>query len=137
MLLPVGGRSCSLSCPASSLQLEKLASAVEQQQGGDVGARVSFLVLAKTLLLSLGELSETQHLLTARRLYLLLERPLLELLRNRRSQVGPLRRPSEDRKSKISVGLQRLVDVIDYVIDYVDSNNSETRYVFVVYISVG
>lgn len=63
--------------------------AVEQQQGGDARARASFLVLTQTLLLSLGELNETQHLLTAQRVYLLLEPPLLELIRNSSSQVTP------------------------------------------------
>lgn len=72
-----------------TVQLEKLALAVEQQQGGDARARASFLVLTQTLLLSLGELNETQHLLTAQRVYLLLEPPLLELIRNSSSQVTP------------------------------------------------
>lgn len=68
-------------------QLEKLVLAVEQQQGSDHRARSSFLVLTQTLLLGLGKLSETQHLLTAQRVYMLLERPLLELIKNS-SQVG-------------------------------------------------
>ncbi|XP_029695501.1 HEAT repeat-containing protein 1 [Takifugu rubripes] len=66
--------------------LEKLALAVEEQRSGDTRARVSFLVLTQTLLLSLGELKETQHLLTAQRVYLLLEPPLLELIKNSSSQ---------------------------------------------------
>lgn len=44
-------------------------------------------MLTQTLLLGLGELTETQHLLTAHRVYLLLERPLLELIRSS-SQVA-------------------------------------------------
>lgn len=72
-----------------TVQLEKLALAVEEQQGCDTRARVSFLVLTRTLLLSLGELNETQHLLTAQRVYQLLEPPLLELIRNSSNQVTP------------------------------------------------
>lgn len=68
-------------------QLEKLVLAVEQQQGSDHRARASFLVLTQTLLLGLGKLSETQHLLTAQKVYMLLEHPLLELIKNS-SQVG-------------------------------------------------
>ncbi|KAG7470408.1 HEAT repeat-containing 1 [Solea senegalensis] len=60
--------------------LEKLALLVEEQRGSALRDRMSFLVLTQTLLLSLGELSGTQHLLTAHRLYTLLERPLLELI---------------------------------------------------------
>ncbi|XP_073345886.1 HEAT repeat-containing protein 1 isoform X2 [Pagrus major] len=62
--------------------LEKLALLVEQQRGSGLRARASFLVLTRTLLLSLGELSETQHLLTAQRVYMLLEPPLLEVIRD-------------------------------------------------------
>ncbi|KAF3704004.1 HEAT repeat-containing protein 1 Protein BAP28 [Channa argus] len=62
--------------------LEKLAVSVEQQRGSGLRERTSFLVLTRTLLLSLGELSETQHLLTAQRVYTLLEPPLLEVTRH-------------------------------------------------------
>lgn len=79
--------------------------AVEQQQGGDARARASFLVLTQTLLLSLGELNETQHLLTAQRVYLLLEPPLLELIRNSSSQVTP---PSSFKLSSIYPTERRL-----------------------------
>ncbi|XP_056222571.1 HEAT repeat-containing protein 1 [Seriola aureovittata] len=58
--------------------LEKLALLVEQQWGSGLRERASFLVLTQTLLLGLGELSETQHLLTAQRVYTVLEPPLLE-----------------------------------------------------------
>lgn len=74
---------------AFTVQLEKLALAVEEQQSCNTRARVSFLVLTQTLLLSLGALKETQHLITAQRVYLLLERPLLELVKNSSSQVTP------------------------------------------------
>ncbi|XP_034426314.1 HEAT repeat-containing protein 1 isoform X1 [Hippoglossus hippoglossus] len=60
--------------------LEKLVSLVEQQWSSGVRERTSFLVLTRTLLLCLGELSETQHLLTAQRVFTLLEPPLLELI---------------------------------------------------------
>uniref|UniRef100_H3BVV8 HEAT repeat-containing protein 1 n=1 Tax=Tetraodon nigroviridis TaxID=99883 RepID=H3BVV8_TETNG len=69
--------------------LEKLALAAEQQQGSDTRARASFLVLTQTLLLSLGELNETQHLLTAQRVYRMLEPLLLELIRNSSNLVTP------------------------------------------------
>ncbi|KAK5850387.1 hypothetical protein PBY51_001271 [Eleginops maclovinus] len=59
--------------------LEKLSALVEKQKGPSLGARTSFLVLTRVLLLVLGEQSETQHLLTAQRVFLLLERPLLEV----------------------------------------------------------
>lgn len=78
---------CSLSSHVFTVQLEKLALAAEQQQGGEVRARASFLVLTQTLLLSLGELNETKHMLTAQRVYLLLEPPLLELIRNSSSSL--------------------------------------------------
>lgn len=69
-------------------QLEKLALTVEQQQqGSGLRARASFLVLTQTLLLGLGDLSETQHLLTAQRVYTLLEPPLLENTRDDSTQV--------------------------------------------------
>ncbi|XP_021180452.2 HEAT repeat-containing protein 1 isoform X1 [Fundulus heteroclitus] len=61
--------------------LEKLVLMVEQQRSSGLGGRPAFLVLTQTLLLSLGELSETQHLLTAQRVYMLLEPPLLDLIR--------------------------------------------------------
>lgn len=73
---------CSLSSHLFTVQVEKLALAAEQQQGGEVRARASFLVLTQTLLLSLGELNETKHMLAAQRVYLLLEPPLLVLIRN-------------------------------------------------------
>lgn len=68
-------------------QLEKLALLVEQQRGSTLRARASFLVLTRTLLLGLGELSETQHLLTAQRIYMLLEPPLLDVIRDDGTQV--------------------------------------------------
>ncbi|XP_076024052.1 HEAT repeat-containing protein 1 isoform X2 [Genypterus blacodes] len=58
--------------------LEKLAALVEQQRGPGLRQRASFLVLTRVLLHSLADLSETQHLLTAQRVYTLLERPLLD-----------------------------------------------------------
>ncbi|XP_039991801.1 HEAT repeat-containing protein 1 [Xiphias gladius] len=62
--------------------LEKLALLVEQQRGAGLRERASFLVLTQTLLLGLGELSETQHLLTAQRVFMVLEPPLLEVTRD-------------------------------------------------------
>nr|XP_033467663.1 HEAT repeat-containing protein 1 isoform X1 [Epinephelus lanceolatus] len=68
--------------------LEKLALCVEQQRGSGLRWRASFLVLTRTLLLGLGELSETQHLLTAQRVYMLLETPLLEVIRDTAGGAG-------------------------------------------------
>uniref|UniRef100_A0A3P8SR54 HEAT repeat-containing protein 1 n=1 Tax=Amphiprion percula TaxID=161767 RepID=A0A3P8SR54_AMPPE len=72
-------RSSFLQQHPLTLTWAKLAVLVEQQQGSGLRQKTSFLVLTQTLLLGLGGLSDTQHLLTAQRVYLLLERPLLEL----------------------------------------------------------
>ncbi|KAK2820168.1 hypothetical protein Q5P01_023127 [Channa striata] len=76
--------------------LEKLAALVEQQRGSGLRERTSFLVLTRTLLLCLGELTETQHLLTAQRVYTLLEPPLLEVTRHEDTQQAecPVAMPS-------------------------------------------
>nr|XP_020444378.1 HEAT repeat-containing protein 1 isoform X1 [Monopterus albus]XP_020444379.1 HEAT repeat-containing protein 1 isoform X1 [Monopterus albus] len=66
--------------------LEKLAQSVEQHQGSSLREKASFLVLTQTLLLGLGNLGETQHLLTAQRVYTMLERPLLETTRDHDAQ---------------------------------------------------
>uniref|UniRef100_A0A8D3DWG2 HEAT repeat-containing protein 1 n=1 Tax=Scophthalmus maximus TaxID=52904 RepID=A0A8D3DWG2_SCOMX len=58
----------------------KLLVLVEEQRSSGPRTRTSFLVLTRTLLLGLGGLSETQHLLYAQRLFALLERPLLEVV---------------------------------------------------------
>ncbi|KAM3860028.1 HEAT repeat-containing protein 1 [Diretmus argenteus] len=74
--------------------LEKLALLVEQQwSSSSLRERVSFLVLTQTLLQGLGELSDTQHLLTAHRVYAVLEPPLLEVCRDHHTQdaEGPHR----------------------------------------------
>lgn len=59
----------------------------QQQHGSGVRERTSFLVLTQTVLLTLGELNETQHLLTAQRLYALLEPHVLEVTRSQDAQV--------------------------------------------------
>uniref|UniRef100_A0A8C9X9E9 HEAT repeat-containing protein 1 n=1 Tax=Sander lucioperca TaxID=283035 RepID=A0A8C9X9E9_SANLU len=75
--------SQSASTKSSVVALEQLCVSVEQQQRGEgLTARVSFLVLTRSLLLGLGQLSETQHLLTAQRVYTLLETPLLDAIRD-------------------------------------------------------
>ncbi|XP_029383324.1 HEAT repeat-containing protein 1 isoform X2 [Echeneis naucrates] len=76
--------------------LEKLVLLVEQQWGSSLREQASFLVLTQTLLLSLGQLSETQHLLTAQRVYTVLERPLLETTRDFDAQEAerPMSGPS-------------------------------------------
>ncbi|KAM3592420.1 uncharacterized protein V6R79_018312 [Siganus canaliculatus] len=70
--------------------LEKLGQVLEQQRGSSLRSRTCFLVLTRTLLLGLSELSETLHLLTAQRVFTLLERPLLELLRSHGAQEAEL-----------------------------------------------
>ncbi|XP_068160889.1 HEAT repeat-containing protein 1 isoform X2 [Antennarius striatus] len=60
--------------------LEQLALAVECLPGSGSRSRTSFLVLTRTLLLVLGRLGDTQHLLTAQRAYLLLEPALLRVV---------------------------------------------------------
>ncbi|XP_024117299.1 HEAT repeat-containing protein 1 isoform X1 [Oryzias melastigma] len=74
--------------------LEKLVLLVEQQLGSSLRARASFVVLTRTLLLSLDGLSETQHLLTSQRIYMLLEAPLLEVTRS--SNTPEMERPASD-----------------------------------------
>lgn len=61
--------------------LEIIADAVlkQQQFGSSLREKTAFLVLTQTLLQGLGDLAETQHLLTAQRVYNLLEPALLEL----------------------------------------------------------
>ncbi|KAM4715615.1 LOW QUALITY PROTEIN: HEAT repeat-containing protein 1 [Anableps anableps] len=68
--------------------LEKLVLLVEQQWSSGLTGRASFLVLTQTLLLSLGELRETQHLLTAQRVYTLLEPPLLDVIQRDDTKEG-------------------------------------------------
>ncbi|XP_074520190.1 HEAT repeat-containing protein 1 [Halichoeres trimaculatus] len=75
--------------------LESLAQLVEQQQGPGLRARSSSLVLTQTLLLGLSELSGTQHLLMAQRVFVLLERPLLDAIKEASpaQEVDPSARP--------------------------------------------
>lgn len=70
-------------------QLEKLTLAVERLQGSGVATRGTFLVLTRTLLLSLGDPDEAEHLRTCQRVYALLEPRLLEVVRNDGELVGP------------------------------------------------
>ncbi|KAL2099230.1 hypothetical protein ACEWY4_005710 [Coilia grayii] len=69
--------------------LEEVAKALEkeQQQKGGVREQATFVVLSHTLLRGMLDLSETQHLLTAHRLYSLLEPAVLELLAQPPQQV--------------------------------------------------
>lgn len=59
----------------------------QQQQGSSLRERAAFLVLTQMLLQGLGELSETQHLLTAQRVYALLEPGLLEVTKEDNPQL--------------------------------------------------
>lgn len=79
-------------CPP---QLEKLTLVVEQLQGSGVATRTTFLVLTRILLLSLGDLNETEHLLTCQRVYMLLEPPLLEVIRDDSEPVHPIKKHIE------------------------------------------
>ncbi|XP_055746724.1 HEAT repeat-containing protein 1 isoform X1 [Salvelinus fontinalis] len=60
------------------IALEKLAGVVAVQRGS-LRERAAFVVLSQTLLQSLGDMSETQHLHTAQSVYSLLEPAILEL----------------------------------------------------------
>lgn len=70
-------------------QLEKLTLAVEGLQGSSVATRTTFLVLTRTLLLSLEGPDEEEHLRTCQRVYALLEPRLLEVVRSHGEPVGP------------------------------------------------
>ncbi|KAF7648691.1 hypothetical protein LDENG_00153150 [Lucifuga dentata] len=59
--------------------LEKMAALLEQRRGSSIREKAFFLVMTQALLQGLAELSETQHLLTAQRIYVLLERHLLDV----------------------------------------------------------
>uniref|UniRef100_A0A1A8RMW0 HEAT repeat-containing protein 1 n=2 Tax=Nothobranchius rachovii TaxID=451742 RepID=A0A1A8RMW0_9TELE len=76
--------------------LEKLVLLVEQQPCSGPRGKASFLVLTQVLVLCLGELSETQHLLTAHRVYTVLEPPLLEITKSGEVQEAehPVRVPA-------------------------------------------
>lgn len=65
--------------------------AVEGLQGSSVVTRATFLVLTRTLLLSLGDPEEEEHLQTCQRVYALMEPRLLEVVRNDGEPVGPRR----------------------------------------------
>ncbi|XP_028332618.1 HEAT repeat-containing protein 1 [Gouania willdenowi] len=59
--------------------MENLALLVEEQRSSALRQRAAFLVLSHTLALGLRQLSSTHHLMSAQRLYALMERPLMEL----------------------------------------------------------
>nr|XP_057922061.1 HEAT repeat-containing protein 1 isoform X2 [Doryrhamphus excisus] len=60
--------------------LEKLGLLGEQHRGAGVRGATFFMVMTQTLLLGMDQLGETEHLLTAQRLYAILEAPLLEVI---------------------------------------------------------
>lgn len=103
---------CDVSRPEVSCsrfvspQLEKLALELEQQRGSGLRARAAFLVLLRTLLLSLGDLSGTQHLLTAQRVYMLLEPPLLDAIKDDSTQVSPAPSPNPNNQPPVPTSLQ-------------------------------
>uniref|UniRef100_A0A6Q2XAX1 HEAT repeat-containing protein 1 n=1 Tax=Esox lucius TaxID=8010 RepID=A0A6Q2XAX1_ESOLU len=66
-----------------------MAGLVEGQQGS-LRERAVFLVLCQSLLEGLGDMSETQHLHTAHRVYTLLEPAVLELTQKHIPEVGHL-----------------------------------------------
>ncbi|KAJ7987637.1 hypothetical protein DPEC_G00328550 [Dallia pectoralis] len=67
--------------------LEKIAGLVEAQQGS-LREKAVFLVLCQSLVEGLGDMSETQHLHTAHRVYSLLEPALLELIQKPMLEPG-------------------------------------------------
>ncbi|XP_063039615.1 HEAT repeat-containing protein 1 [Engraulis encrasicolus] len=71
--------------------LEEVAKCLERQaeHSGGVREQAAFLVLSHTLLRGMLDLSETQHLLTAHRLFSLLEPAITELL-NQPPEQGPV-----------------------------------------------
>lgn len=58
-----------------------------------MATRGTFLVLTRTLLLSLGDPDEAEHLRTCQRVYALLEPRLLEVVRNDGELVGSQKPP--------------------------------------------
>uniref|UniRef100_A0A667YWY1 HEAT repeat-containing protein 1 n=1 Tax=Myripristis murdjan TaxID=586833 RepID=A0A667YWY1_9TELE len=89
--------------------------AVSLLRGSGLRERASFLVFTQTLLQGLGELSETQHLLTAQRVYAVLERPLLEIIKDNDAQALSLflgraaGRPGERLDGEFSLALISLL----------------------------
>lgn len=65
---------------------------MEGLQGSSVATRATFLVLTRTLLLSLGDPDEEEHLQTCQRVYTLLEPRLQEVVRNDGEPVDPQKR---------------------------------------------
>ncbi|XP_061886702.1 HEAT repeat-containing protein 1 isoform X2 [Entelurus aequoreus] len=69
--------------------LQKLGQLGERQCGSGVRGSTFFLVITRMHLLGLDQLGETEHLLTAQRVYANLEAPLLELVKNREDEEAP------------------------------------------------
>ncbi|KAM6897556.1 HEAT repeat-containing protein 1 [Xenentodon cancila] len=87
--------------------LEQLNQLV-QQQGPSLRDRASFLVLVQALQQSLSKLSETEHLLTAQRVYAALEPPLLEAARSHKTQEAePMVRVPASFSEALTVYLHR------------------------------
>ncbi|XP_061612470.1 HEAT repeat-containing protein 1 [Phyllopteryx taeniolatus] len=69
--------------------LEKLGVLGEQQRGRGVRGAAFFTVATQTLLLGLEHLGETEHLLTAQRVFAVLEAPLLEVVKGEDAREVP------------------------------------------------
>ncbi|XP_054622687.1 HEAT repeat-containing protein 1 [Dunckerocampus dactyliophorus] len=69
--------------------LERLGLLGEQHRGSGVRGSTVFMVMTQTLLLGLDQLGETERLLTAQRLYTILEAPLLEVIKTDDDEEAP------------------------------------------------
>ncbi|XP_061732027.1 HEAT repeat-containing protein 1 [Nerophis ophidion] len=69
--------------------LQKLGQLGERHCGSGVRGSTFFLVVTRMHLLGLDQLGETEHLLTAQRIYANLEAPLLELIKKHEDQEAP------------------------------------------------
>ncbi|XP_061782683.1 HEAT repeat-containing protein 1 isoform X2 [Nerophis lumbriciformis] len=69
--------------------LQKLGQLGERHCGSGVRGSTFFLVITRMHLLGLDQLGETEHLLTAQRVYANLEAPLMELVKNHEDEEAP------------------------------------------------
>ncbi|XP_061667288.1 HEAT repeat-containing protein 1 isoform X2 [Syngnathoides biaculeatus] len=69
--------------------LTKNLANMEQQRGRGVRGAAFFTLMTQTLLLALEQLGETEHLLTARRVFAVLEAPLLEVVKGKGAEKVP------------------------------------------------
>ncbi|XP_076155665.1 HEAT repeat-containing protein 1 [Alosa pseudoharengus] len=86
LILTLTKNLSAMDAASKRTTMEEVAQALEKQKSG-VRERAAFVVLSHTLLQGIVDLSETQHLLTAQRLYSLLEPAVMELLARPPEQV--------------------------------------------------